>query len=472
MGDELELEDDDVEITHCYIYLMPDGASLLADDDDNPTFLNGVPITAQQPLSEGDEIGLGRSRLVVTRLIPTGQREHEVRYTSIKLLDQCPHCGDGLPINGLVDELTCDACSQTVSPGDNYWKSILEDLDNDYYSGGSSHTINFRTRVRWKAEKPKCTECDAELAVDDIAEGFDGDVTCTSCGAANATYPAGERFRGIIPSLKQVFGGERSGVGDAMATDGVGPVVLACPQCQAPLQVGADSKRMVPCGHCGAEVMLPDELWRRIHPSATARKWYMSFQGPSLKELEEIAERPKKLAEAQERIDLQRSVRRSEAAGKRSSKVGLIIGIAVPVSVVVLFLLTSVLSGTGGPGGSTNLQPVTQPLTYSGTVSWASGHAPVQFGTPCMVSVVPNPSFPNSPFNCHIRVQCGAATLYGWQDYGYTECQVQAGTPVSAHDPRGTAQEGDPMLELNVPQRMVRIYDNDPGRTYEVRVAW
>jgi len=110
MGDQLELEDDDVEITHCYIYLMPDGASLVGDDDDNPTFLNGVPIAAQQPIAEGDVITLGRSKLVVKRLIPTGQREHEGRYASIKLLDKCPHCGDGLPINGLVDDLICDSC--------------------------------------------------------------------------------------------------------------------------------------------------------------------------------------------------------------------------------------------------------------------------------------------------------------------------------------------------------------------------
>jgi hypothetical protein len=340
-------DDAGLEYDHARIQLLSKGAFVESDDYDPETRVNGRPIRSATKLAAGDQITAGDVRIVVEELIPEGVKiEIPPRYCSVKILDQCPHCGSGLPVNGVLRTIPCASCQKEVTFQDRYWRVMLEDLDDDFEQGGGNYTINMTTSVRWKAERPRCVKCDGELPVDDIPVGSDSDVFCPGCGARNATCPAPEYARAVLPSLSQIYCGERPGgsAGKEALQPGEGPrpVILSCPQCAAALKVGADAERTVTCQFCSADVYLPDDLWLRLHPAKTTSVWYVRFDGKRPKELKEEQERPRREAEVVARMEEQKKVR-------RGSMIGWLIPVAA-VGIPIAVVLSSVLGSGSGPG--------------------------------------------------------------------------------------------------------------------------
>jgi hypothetical protein len=250
------------------------------------------------------------------------------------MLDKCPHCGSGLPVNGVIKTIPCSSCQQGVTFKNKYWEVMLEDLDNDYDQGGGSYTINMETNIKWVAERPKCVKCDAELHVDDIPVGTDHDVPCPSCGERNTTYPAPDFAKEVLPSLSQIYCAEREGAAPR-TEDEVKPVVLTCPNCRGTLTAGARSERTLSCQYCGADVFLPDDLWKVLHPAKTAAKWFVRFDGKRQKDYEEEREAPRKLEEIRERMQTQKKAR-----GFNPISLLPFAGIFIPIIIVIYSLAT------------------------------------------------------------------------------------------------------------------------------------
>ena len=211
---DIWLDDSDVQYHQANILLLPEGA-FLEDHYTEGTYLNGKQVKKPMPIKAGDIIEAGNSRVVVQELLAEGAPiEIPPRYCSIKMLDKCPHCGGGLPVNGVLETIPCSSCQQGVTFKNKYWQYMLEDLDNDYDQGGGSYTINMETNIKWRAERPMCVKCDAELPVDDVPVGTDHDIPCKSCGERNTTYPAPAFAREVLPSLSQIYCAERDVSGD------------------------------------------------------------------------------------------------------------------------------------------------------------------------------------------------------------------------------------------------------------------
>ncbi len=112
-------------------------------------------------------------------------------------------------------------------------------------------------------------------------------------------------------------------------------------------------------------------------------------------------------------------------------------------------------------GGATAVQALTMATAMTGTVSSVAGAAAVQPGTPCTITLSPTPEAATQRgFNCHIKVQCANAVIYGWEGSGYTSCQLAAGRPMSANDAQGASAGDDPMLALNVNARTCTVSDD------------
>jgi len=341
-------EDAGLEYHHASIHLLPEGAMVEDNHSDTGTRLNGKPVKAPTKIAEGDTIEAGDVRVVVERLIPAGERiEIPPRYCAVKILDKCPHCGSGLPINGVMQEFHCAACQHGVRFRDEYWKHILEDLDNDYDQGGGSYTINMESQVGWKAERPKCGECGVDLPVDDVLVGTDGEILCPGCRHAVATSPAPDWVRSILPSLSQIYDGERpAGCAPAEALappDAQKPVILSCPQCRGALKVGAESQRTITCQFCNADVYLPDDLWARLHPIKTTRRWYVRFDGKRQKEREEEAEQPERVEQVRERLSTAKKTRGFESLSRFIP----FVGIGIPILIVAVTTLSALGGGSG-----------------------------------------------------------------------------------------------------------------------------
>ena len=105
---------------------------------------------------------------------------------------------------------------------------------------------------------------------------------------------------------------------------------------------------------------------------------------------------------------------------------------------------------------------LTSAVTYTGTVAAAgTGLTNAPAGTPCSITVSPTPpEAVASGYNCHVRVQCGNAILYGWEGAGYTRCQIAGGSVTRADDTTGAAAGDDPKLALDLLNRTCTVSDD------------
>jgi hypothetical protein len=138
------------------------------------------------------------------------------------------------------------------------------------------------------------------------------------------------------------------------------PVLMQCPGCGGPLAITHDSPRTTRCQHCKADVYLPDDLWRRLHPAKTVREWYVRFEGETDRERE--AENARLAALRRSEMESQRAAlafeagRRAEAAreaeaDERDRALDGVVGRAkrnaylsvIPLYAVVLFTIATLL---------------------------------------------------------------------------------------------------------------------------------
>ena len=227
-----------------------------------------------------------------------------VRYGVFILRTDCSSCGQPMPLNGPQQVVECAACGHVSRFGPERWKSLLEDLDNEYdeygWADSSNSTVmtgdgTFNLQVG--RQVPHCPACHKSIPSFEIEVGTDEDLTCAKCGQKVSTFPAPEWLREVMPSARQIYGAERvggsapPGAVEVETPEASRPVVMQCPQCGGALKVTIESERLVPCGYCVVDVYLPDDLWRRLHPVKTADRWIVRFEGKSIGQLEEEEER-------------------------------------------------------------------------------------------------------------------------------------------------------------------------------------
>jgi hypothetical protein len=353
---DIRLDDSAVSRMHAVLEFGADGLTLIDLASSSGTFLNGRQVD-KASVRPGDKIHLGDHVIEiggfdVAAAGPQGSggRGSRPRYCSIKLLDKCPHCGGGLPINGVLGAVLCNNCQEQTELGARYWERVLEHPDNDYHERQGSFSLNFETNVRWRAERPACTACGAELPVDDVAVGTVGSLTCAGCGHENTTYPVPQWLAGGLPSAVQVYCGEREGAGHEAAVQagaGARPVVLSCPQCDGALKVTSASDRLVPCQFCQADVFLPDELWKRLHPAKTSETWYIRYEGPSQDQLERERQQAEQLRR-QEREVLEHQSREVERKRLKPKHLGWT-AFGGFIATVVVVVMLPMFAGDGDP---------------------------------------------------------------------------------------------------------------------------
>ncbi len=108
------------------------------------------------------------------------------------------------------------------------------------------------------------------------------------------------------------------------------------------------------------------------------------------------------------------------------------------------------------------------PVYRGGRIEGVHGDAPVAVGDRCELRVLP---VRTAQFNCLLRIMCGGVVLYPnpAQTAGYVPCFVQNGVPMRALDANYTAADGDPLVEMDLPDGRVRVSDLDPhGQRYAV----
>lgn len=224
------------------------------------------------------------------------------RWAMIEARTTCTRCGSPAPLAGPSRNPLCQACTSPISISPSTWKSLLEDIDEDWaeVEPGSGQTSKIFTgggefSRDWYNLAPRCMKCKTAFPPEAIDAGADGTVHCPSCGAPSQTYPAPDWMREVFPSAVQIVGGEREGgAGGGQAAevdrDAPQPIVMSCPQCGGALKITVEAKRVTQCTFCNTDVYLPDDIWKRMHPVKTVAPWWVGLAGAGGKKEEEEPE--------------------------------------------------------------------------------------------------------------------------------------------------------------------------------------
>ncbi len=197
----------------------------------------------------------------------------------------CPSCKEPIPVNALVDTLFCSGCSHVVRlSGPGLTQLLAPALERPGALGwreGRRKTVwtpDGAFDVSFTRMMPRCETCKRSLDLEaGIPEG--ASLACTGCGSELTVRPPPAGFGPeVFPGVSHLIGEDADLLAATVAGDRE-PVKLTCSSCSGTLSVDGRS-RVVSCQYCSAEVMLPDEVWQRLHPARTGRRWFLVLDQP------------------------------------------------------------------------------------------------------------------------------------------------------------------------------------------------
>ncbi len=197
----------------------------------------------------------------------------------------CPKCRKPVPINGASESVLCDSCQTPMDTGRPLFEMISDTFSESigFDEGeGSNSTIlgQFRltlTYGRLNARcEPDCKTPYPEHAMRELLAAGGGDMHCTACGKrASVRKPPPWLLEALHPGIAGL-------VAESLGTDAVAKkatpkeVRFHCYHCGAGMPLDG-KERNVKCGYCSGEVMVPDDIWVRLHPAKTVDRWFALF---------------------------------------------------------------------------------------------------------------------------------------------------------------------------------------------------
>ncbi len=197
---------------------------------------------------------------------------------------ECPHCRNPLPINQASEITLCANCNQNVSTPADLWEylvakrineSIAMKPETDSWATSINASIG-TSRLTFGNLAPRCGECGGFLSLESLFErAKEGDrkFSCSGCGAISSVRVPPPWFGAVTPYAVLLVG-EAAPEGGGDFTNISEGISIRCYHCGGPLPLDG-SKRTVKCSHCGQDLIVPDDIWQRLHPVAAARTWYI-----------------------------------------------------------------------------------------------------------------------------------------------------------------------------------------------------
>lgn len=250
----------------------------------------------------------------------------ERRYAGFTLRTECTECGMPVPLDRPTRQTTCPQCHADIALPEEIWHHVLALFESDARPEPtrvltqSEAIAGFNVHYQVANTPPCCEKCGTRYPVNDLPAAAAQDFSCTSCGDPASVWPAPDWLRLHVPTLSKLVSTAPGGASmpegqplDADVTEQPKPVAMSCPQCGGALSITAQHERILPCLFCGADVFLPDEVWRRLHPVKTVQWWFACYEGKTAEEkrrdreaAELAAERKRKKARADEAFKRQK----------------------------------------------------------------------------------------------------------------------------------------------------------------------
>ncbi len=206
---------------------------------------------------------------------------------AIEAKTKCRKCDGALHINALTDSIICGSCAQEMILGISDWKSLIEDAMKDIPGFGEGEGANASIfagnnyQITYGKQWPRFPESKKKLDVEKYSEFSEkGYALDAVTGKRHSFRNAPEKFRKAFPGMlflamedwSLIPGG--NDISNDATVNAPEPIAFACPKCGGYLDVDG-KERMIKCSFCKASVYLPDDLWKRIHPVDTIKRWYI-----------------------------------------------------------------------------------------------------------------------------------------------------------------------------------------------------
>ena len=198
----------------------------------------------------------------------------------LELMTKCVACWNPIPVNALVATVMCTRCN---GPNETGWASLLQVAVTQAAkrAPGDQGTVTSRgggASLTYFLTAPRCDACKTELALTaafEQAHTTNGWAACGTCGIWLVVRAADQQ---MAPGALALIGEDPAQL-PGMPTEmtqpkGARPVAFPCPACSGSLDVDGSSRAIV-CKFCSTSAYLPDDLWQRLHPAMTPRRWYL-----------------------------------------------------------------------------------------------------------------------------------------------------------------------------------------------------
>ena len=190
-------------------------------------------------------------------------------WVSLQATVQCAACQHSTAANAAVDTLHCDGCGAELTIHPQLWQSSLQsaietglELDANgvhevqHQQGGS------RLSLRIARVPPECPHCQGDIS--DTRPSTDLD--CPHCAV-----PISVRS---LPDVQGQLVGEDRALLAGQQREDSSPERVSCPSCGTSVLVDGSS-RSPACSACDGQLVIPDEVWRRVHAPGSVAAWFL-----------------------------------------------------------------------------------------------------------------------------------------------------------------------------------------------------
>lgn len=236
-----------------------------------------------------------------------------MRIAKLKvMIPDCPHCGNPIVINGFSQTVICESCNTKVAIHSDQWRQIFYSVYQETGELLKESERHLKVQIDGTFEMHvtgagitalPCDKCSSILEVQQVSAGSTI-LYCHSCGHHHSlgTIPkdssAEESLYAICKSLEDDDSKRRQAA----------PISMNCPNCAAALKISRENERITECEFCNGEFLIPEPLWKRLHPVKIAVPWIVLYDKPPPPTAEELAEQKKKDAVAQETKAMQKEI--------------------------------------------------------------------------------------------------------------------------------------------------------------------
>lgn len=212
---------------------------------------------------------------------PPGSRgAREVFLLELSL--DCAKCGSMVPVNALVDEVSCRQCLTPWAFLRSSWSahvhadSVLEALTTPFGRISQSHGFTpIKSTFKFGRAFIRCDACKTKVELGALPAAVPaGHHTCAGCGRSIRVRAADAACISLFPGALWVVGESAHDEAARAVEAHIKPVLFACMGCGGHLQVDG-STRMISCQFCSASNYLPDGLWLQLRPIPTTAPFFV-----------------------------------------------------------------------------------------------------------------------------------------------------------------------------------------------------